>query len=123
MPIYEYYCYDCKRRINVFFRTINQAEAEQARCPHCDGARIRRLVSRVAVLKSEESRLEDLADPALMAGLEQEDPRALANFMRRMSDEMGEPLDDEMNEVVDRLEAGEIPDDDDLPAPDEPGEW
>jgi hypothetical protein len=45
-----------------------------------------------------------------MAGLEQEDPRALASFMRRMSGEMGEPLDAEMHEVIDRLEAGESPD-------------
>jgi Flp pilus assembly protein TadB len=44
-----------------------------------------------------------------MAGLENEDPRALAGFMRKMSDEMGEPLDAEMNEMVDRLERGESP--------------
>lgn len=118
MPIYEYYCDDCKRRVNVFFRSISEAENERARCPRCGGEHLQRLVSRVAVLKSEESRLEDLADPGLMAGLEQEDPRALASFMRRMSDEMGEPLDDDMTDVVDRLAAGEIPDDDDLPAPD-----
>ena len=29
--------------------------------------------------------------------------------MRKMSDEMGEPLDAEMNEMVDRLERGESP--------------
>jgi hypothetical protein len=66
-------------------------------------------VSKVALLKSEESRLDNLADPSLMSGLEGEDPRALASFMRRMSGEMGEPLDAEMSEVIDRLEAGESP--------------
>ena len=29
--------------------------------------------------------------------------------MRKMSDEAGEPLDEEMNEVIDRLDAGESP--------------
>jgi hypothetical protein len=29
--------------------------------------------------------------------------------MRKMSDEMGEPMDPEMNEVIDRLEKGESP--------------
>ncbi len=54
--------------------------------------------------------MESMADDAsLMSGLESEDPRALAGFMRRMSDEMGEPLDGEMAEVMDRLEAGENP--------------
>jgi putative FmdB family regulatory protein len=110
MPIYEYYCADCRKRVNVFFRTFSEASDEAARCPTCGGVRLRRLVSRVAVLKSEESRMDELADSSLMAGLENEDPRALAGFMRRMSGEMGEPLDPEMNEVIDRLEAGESPD-------------
>jgi len=48
-------------------------------------------------------------DSALLSGLESEDPRALAHFMRKMSTEMGEPLDSEMNEVIGRLEAGESP--------------
>jgi putative FmdB family regulatory protein len=110
MPIYEYYCADCRKRVNVFFRTFSEASDSAARCPTCQGAHLRRLVSRVAVLKSEDSRMDDLADSSMMAGLENEDPRALASFMRRMSGEMGEPLDPEMNEVIDRLEAGESPD-------------
>jgi putative FmdB family regulatory protein len=109
MPIYEYYCADCRKRVNVFFRTMSEASDEAARCPNCEGARLRRLVSRVALLKSEESRMDNLADPSLMSGLENEDPRALASFMRKMSGEMGEPLDAEMSEVLDRLEAGESP--------------
>lgn len=110
MPIYEYYCHDCRKRVSVFFRSMSAASDAAARCPKCTGARLRRLVSRVAVLKSEDSRLETMAeDPSLMSGLENEDPKALASFMRKMSDEMGEPLDPEMSEVVNRLEAGESP--------------
>ena len=64
-------------------------------------------MSRLRVLRSEENRIESMAeDSALLSGLEQEDPQALAHFMRQMSDETGEPLDEEMNEVVDRLESG-----------------
>ncbi|MBX3013973.1 MAG: zinc ribbon domain-containing protein [Caldilineaceae bacterium] len=109
MPIYEYYCRDCRKRVSVFFRTMSVAATTQPHCPHCEGVRLHRLVSRVAVMKSEDSRLEDMADPSMMAGLENEDPRALASFMRRMSNEMGEPLDAEMTEMIDRLEAGESP--------------
>jgi putative FmdB family regulatory protein len=109
MPIYEYFCLDCRKRVNLFFRTFRAAEMESAICPNCSNANLHRLVSRVAVMKSEDSRMEGLADPSLMAGLESEDPRALASFMRRMSDETGEPMDAEMHEVVDRLEAGESP--------------
>lgn len=109
MPIYEYHCLDCRKRVSVFFRTFAEASDDAALCPRCNGANLRRLVSRVAVLKSEESRMDNLADDSFMAGLENEDPRALASFMRKMSDEMGEPMDPEMNEVVDRLERGESP--------------
>lgn len=110
MPIYEYYCYDCTKRVSVFFRTMSEASDAAAACPTCSGRRLRRLVSRVRMLRSEESRMESMADDAsLMSGLESEDPRALAGFMRRMSDEMGEPLDAEMAEVMNRLEAGENP--------------
>jgi len=111
MPIYEYYCPDCRQRVSLFYRSISDAATDSVRCPHCGGGSLQRLVSRVATLKSEERRLEDIANPSLMAGLEQEDPRALASFMRRMSDEMGEPMDAEIQEVVGRLEVGEDPED------------
>lgn len=109
MPIYEYDCLDCRRRVSVFFRTFGAAEDAAAICPACHGSNLRRRVSRVTVLRSEESRMDNLADESLLGGLEQEDPRALANMMRKMSDEMGEPLDPEMHEVVQRLERGESP--------------
>jgi len=109
MPIYEYVCLDCRKRVSVFFRTFGEAGDEEARCPLCNGAELKRLVSRVTVMKSEDSRMEDMADPSLMSGLENEDPQALASFMRQMSNETGEPMDPELTEVVDRLEAGESP--------------
>ena len=110
MPIYEYFCFDCKKRVSVLFRTLAEADAGAAACPDCAGPRLRRLMSRLRVLRSEENRIESMAeDPSLLSGLEQEDPRALAHFMRKMSDETGEPLDDEMNEVMDRLDSGESP--------------
>ncbi len=109
MPIYEYTCLDCRRRVSVFFRTMSEASDANARCPRCNGANLRRLVSRVTVIRSAGSRLDDAADDAMLAGLDSEDPRALAAMMRKMSDEMGEPLDPELREVVDRLERGESP--------------
>ena len=123
MPIYEYYCFDCKKRVSVLFRTMAAAEAGASACPECTGQRLRRLMSRLRVLRSEENRIESMAeDSALLSGLEQEDPQALAHFMRQMSDETGEPLDEEMNEVVDRLESGESPDSIESSMPDDSGQ-
>jgi putative FmdB family regulatory protein len=109
MPIYEYGCYDCRKRVNVFFRSFSEVETKTAACPRCGGTHLKRLVSRVAFVRSEESRLENLADPGNLSGLDENDPKSIARWMRKMSSEMGEDLGREFNEVVDRLEAGEDP--------------
>jgi putative FmdB family regulatory protein len=109
MPIYEYGCYDCRKRVNVFFRTFTDAEIKAAVCPRCGGSHLKRLVSKVSVVRSEESRLDSLADPSSLAGLDEDDPKSMARWMRKMSNEMGEDLGEEFSEVVDRLEAGEDP--------------
>lgn len=109
MPIYEYGCYDCRKRVSVFFRSIAKAQTQQPECPICQGTNLKRLVSRVNRVRSEESRLESLADPSNLAGLDENDPKSLARWMRKMSSEVGEELPGEFNEMVDRLEAGEDP--------------
>jgi hypothetical protein len=68
-----------------------------------------RLISRVAVVRSEEGRLDDLADPSMIDGLDEEDPKSIARFMRKMSAESGEPMPEEFDEVIDRLESGQSP--------------
>ena len=66
-------------------------------------------MSRVAVLRSEDSRMDDLADPSVFGDLDENDPRSIGRWMRRMSAETGEELGSEFEEVVGRLEAGENP--------------
>ncbi|MGC8825700.1 MAG: FmdB family zinc ribbon protein [Anaerolineae bacterium] len=109
MPIYEYVCHDCRRRVSIFWRTFSEAEAGTPQCPRCQGTRLTRLVSRVSVVRSEESRLDDLADPSSLPDLDENDPRSIARWMRKMSSELGEDLGPELDEVIDRLEAGQSP--------------
>ncbi len=109
MPIYEYYCHDCERRVSIFWRTFSRAEGATATCPRCEGTRLTRLMSRVRVVRSEDSRLDDLADPSSMPDFDENDPRSLGRWMRKMSDEVGEDLGPEFDEVVGRLESGESP--------------
>lgn len=117
MPIYEFDCPDCKRRVSLFFRSFSAAQAALAdpaslRCPRCEGAHLRRAVSRVAIVRSEASRMAALDDAADLGALDAEDPRAMAQLMRSMSEELGEPMDAETADMVGRLEAGELPPDD-----------
>jgi putative FmdB family regulatory protein len=122
MPIYEYYCRDCERRVSIFWRTFSDAESGEATCPRCDGTDLTRLVSRVRVVRSEESRLEDLADPSMLADFDENDPKSMGRMMRRMADEVGEDLGPEFDEVVGRLESGEDPEEIEKSMPDMMGE-
>ena len=107
MPIYEYGCQDCGRKLAVFWRS--RADAKTPTCQRCGSDNMTRLVSRVRVLRSEESRMDSLADDSALADLDENDPRSLGRWMRKMSQEMGEDLGPEFDEIVGRLEAGEDP--------------
>jgi putative FmdB family regulatory protein len=111
VPIYEYRCQDCRRRVSVFWRTFSDAEEGAPVCPHCGKANLTRLISRVRVVRSEGSRMEDLADFDDLPDFDENDPRSMGRWMRKMSREMGEDLGPEFDEVVGRLEAGESPED------------
>lgn len=107
MPIYEYRCEDCGRRTTVLHRSVSNIK--QPTCPRCEGTNLKRLISNVSYVRSEEARLESLADPSTWGDLDEDDPKSLARFMKKMSNEMGEDLGPEFEEVVDRLEAGQSP--------------
>ena len=109
MPIYEYFCQQCNRRVSLLWRTMSAAAEGQPVCPRCNGTALTRVVSKVAFVRSEESRLDSLADPSSMGDLDENDPKSLGRWMRKMSGEMGEELGDEFHEVVSRLESGENP--------------
>ncbi len=118
MPIYEYRCLHCGKRVSLLFRTFAAANEAKPRCPSCHGEDLRRLVSRVRLMTSEESRLESLASPDSLGDVDENDPRSMARWMRRMGQEVGEDLGPEFGEVVDRLEAGENPEDIEKDMPD-----
>jgi putative FmdB family regulatory protein len=107
MPTYAYRCLNCKRNFQVFL-SYSEYDRTEVHCSHCGSEDVQRKIGRVRMTRSEESRLESLADPANLAGME-DDPRSLGRMMRQMSAEMGEELGPEFDEVVDRLESGQSP--------------
>jgi putative FmdB family regulatory protein len=111
MPTYDYYCHTCKRRVAIYSSRFLSSEEMDATCPRCQGKDLRRMIGRVGVLRSEDSRAEEMSDLGAMSGLDENDPRSLGRFMRKMSAESGEELGPEFDEVVGRLESGEKPED------------
>ena len=108
MPYYDYQCQNCQRRVRLFMTYADYGRIEPT-CPHCQSQALKRRIGRVALGKSEDARMDSLMDDSALANLDENDPQALGQFMRKMSREMGEDLGEEFSEVVDRLEHGESP--------------
>lgn len=119
MPTYDYTCLDCSKLFEIIISYADYGSTPVF-CPHCEGQNTRRRMTRVRIAKSEESRLNDLgdfSDPAALEGLEN-DPQALGRMMRKMGSELGEEMPPEFDEVVDRLEKGQSPEEIESALPD-----
>ena len=127
MPIYEFYCPDCHTVFNFFSARIDTAARPD--CPRCERRELERKPSRFATLKSradeegeddlppgleglDEAKIEGAMESLMreMDGMEhEEDPRAMGRMMRRFSELSGLEMGDRMEEMIQRMEAGEDP--------------
>ena len=103
MPIYEYECGGCRRRVSLL--VLTPSKAADPRCPRCDSAELTRLMSRFATVKSEDARLDSLSDPSTYGDIDENDPGSMARFMKRMGDEMGEDLGEDLEGAMDEAMA------------------
>ncbi len=105
MPIYEYECLDCHKRSSFLIMNPGK-EISELRCKKCQSPRLARVVSRVNVVKSEEARLESMADPSKLGGLDENDPKSVARWMKKIGKEMGEEMGGEdLDQMVDEAMA------------------
>ncbi|MBI4338306.1 MAG: zinc ribbon domain-containing protein [Chloroflexi bacterium] len=105
MPIYEYRCQSCRRRVSIFLRSFSSTV--EPVCNHCGSKDLTRLVSQVAVIKGWGSSLEG-PDFGALNDADDSDPQAMAKWMKdyrkQMTGEEGELSD------ADMLDAGIPPD-------------
>ena len=117
MPTYDFICNNCSQRFDIFL-TFSEYGKKTVICAHCGSKNVRRRMTKVRIAKTEESRMDRMADDfSGFEGLE-DDPRAMGQMMRKMGKEMGEELPPEFDEVVDRLEKGQSPEDIESALPD-----
>ncbi len=120
MPVYEFYCADCHAIFNFFSRRVNTHKSPS--CPRCAKPGLEKLVSNFAISRNlqepadgmpdlDESRMEQamMALAGEMENMSEDDPKAMAKFMRRFSSMTGMNLGDGAEEALSRLEAGEDP--------------
>ncbi|WNM59620.1 FmdB family zinc ribbon protein [Candidatus Nitrospira allomarina] len=105
MPIYEYRCQDCRKRNSFLILTSN---APVPSCTHCRSTNLERIMSRFAAPKSEEARMEALADPSNFGDLDENDPQSMARFMKKMGKEMGEDVGDDMDEAMEGMDTDDM---------------
>jgi len=98
MPIYEYVCRACKARFSVFCK-ISELQ-EHAPCEKCRSTTTQRLVSRFRTIRSEDQIMDSLADPSTLSGLDENDPRSIAKWAKKMAKEMGEDMGDEIEQMA-----------------------
>jgi putative FmdB family regulatory protein len=121
MPVYEFYCPPCHTIFNFFARTV--VTDRSPACPRCGRPDLERQVSRFAISRNrpepavdgmpdlDEERLEKamLGLAGEMEGMDENDPRQMARFMRKFADATGMNLEGEMGEAIRRLESGASP--------------
>jgi putative FmdB family regulatory protein len=99
MPIYEYECHDCRKRVSLL--VLRPSVAAPPTCPVCGGSALTRLMSRFATVKSEEARLDALADSSSLGDLDENNPASVARFMKKMGREFGDDLGDDFESAMD----------------------
>ncbi len=63
MPSYDYRCNNCSKR-SAIYQTYEEYGDSKVKCPHCGSEDLHRVIGRIRIAKSEDSRLEDLSDPS-----------------------------------------------------------
>lgn len=105
MPLYEYVCRSCQSKATLYQLTYSQPTPV---CPKCGANTLQRTFSTFSVRKTYKDVYEDiLTDNNLTRGMMNNDPRALAEWNKRMS--QGEPVAPEYEEMVEKMNKGEMP--------------
>ena len=105
MPIYEYRCRACGKPSQVFFRSFSATTSPS--CRHCGSGELQRLPSRFAQVRSESGYQDMLSDPSTFGDVDYEDPRAVAEWAKKMGEASGVELGDEYDEMVDQMAHGD----------------
>ena len=106
MPLYEYWCQHCQRKLVLYLPTFSETLPS---CPQCSKDTLRRLISTFSVRsKTYKDVYEDiLSDSQLTRGMMADDPKALAEWNRRMS--QGKEVAPEYEDMIGRMDKGEMP--------------
>ena len=107
MPLYEYSCRACGKQFTFLAGVIRDNSGAQ--CPRCQSVDLQKLISRVSRGRSDDARMDDLAERLETKDLD--DASSLRQFAREMgreiSAESGEDVRDEIEALVESEARGD----------------
>lgn len=122
MPIYEFLCPSCNRIYS--FHSFSSSANKKPTCPRCGARDLRRVPSAFGISTGKTESTSTTADDPMddprmeaemmrlaseMENIDENDPRAMAKMVRKMTDIAGEKITPAMEEMIRRMEAGEDP--------------
>ena len=117
MPLYDYRCQACHNRVSIQ-QSYAEYGVKRVSCPVCGSSQLTRIIGRVRIAKSEDQRLDNMSDPSFLGDVDENDPKSVARWARKMGQELGEDAGDDFKEAIEQMEAGEMPADGDESSPD-----
>jgi putative FmdB family regulatory protein len=105
MPLYQFDCAGCSRRVEILFRSVTTTKTPV--CPECGSKKLKRVMSRVARVRTAKERFEGIDHEHESATYGGGDPAAFARWARRVGSEYDEELGTNYRELAERAEAGE----------------
>lgn len=109
MPIYQYDCAGCRKRVEVFFRSVSRASDPV--CPECGSRDLKRAVSRIARSRSVGEAIDSIDFNQELGRLEGKDERAFARWARKMGEQYDGALGTDFGELAAKADSGLDPSD------------
>jgi putative FmdB family regulatory protein len=105
MPIYEYRCEDCSTVSSVFVRSASSTV--EPTCESCGSTSMRRVMSKVARLKTDTDVLDEYGDGSGAGGVQ--DPRQIGRWVEKRFQDYGMDVPAETREAIARAREGDLP--------------
>jgi putative FmdB family regulatory protein len=100
MPLHEYACKDCGKKDTRL--VLKKGDEEALKCRHCGSAQLKRLISRVAIHRTESDRMADLDTSRQPDESYYSDNRNIGLRAKKRMKELGVDLGDAFEEKLEK---------------------
>jgi len=108
VPIYEFICQNCHRRLSFWARDISAPFVPK--CSSCGGTNLSRAVSGFAYHKPLKTVWEESGKPIIHPGEDYyEDPRNIGRWVEKKFQDMGQELPSQIQEKIQAAREGVLP--------------